>query len=237
MSQGYLNFGGYDSRNFGVYITGSGVYNAPERGYDFIEIPGRSGDLIGNERRYRNLELTYPAFIYRDFKTNMQTWRSALLATTGYKKLRDSYYPDEFRFACFYAGVEVEPTARGDAGSFDLTFYCKPQRYLDSGQTAIAYTTSGQTLVNPTPFNALPLIRVDGVGTLTIGDYSLTITAADSYTDIDSDTMECFKGTVSKNDYVVLTDHKFPELKFGENAISWTEGITRVQIQPRWWLL
>ena len=237
MSQNYLLFDGVDSRTYGVYITGSGVYNAPERGYDFVEIPGRSGDLIGNERRLMNLELTYPAFIYTNFKQNMQAWRSILLSKIGYKRLWDSYYPDEYRMACFYAGIEVEPTPVGDAGSFDLTFYCKPQRYLLSGEQTTTFTTSGGTITNPTEFNALPLIRAYGTGYVRFGEYLIRIMSADEYTDIDSDTMECFKGSTSKNENVRITDYKFPELVPGSTTITWSGAITRVDVTPRWWRL
>ena len=33
MARGFLTFGGVDSRDYGVYISGTGVYNAPAREY------------------------------------------------------------------------------------------------------------------------------------------------------------------------------------------------------------
>ena len=68
MSRGYLTFNNKDLRDFGVYISGSGVFNAPERVYDAIEIPGRNGVLLGTERRMSNIDVTYPAYIYANFK-------------------------------------------------------------------------------------------------------------------------------------------------------------------------
>lgn len=38
-----FEFDGTDSRNFGVYITGAAVYNAPEREVEMISIPNRNG--------------------------------------------------------------------------------------------------------------------------------------------------------------------------------------------------
>ena len=45
---------GVDSRDFGVYISGQGTFSAPRREYDMISIPGRNGDLVGNEKRLEN---------------------------------------------------------------------------------------------------------------------------------------------------------------------------------------
>ena len=42
----YLIFDGRSSRDYGLYISGSGAFNAPERDVERVEIAGRSGDLI-----------------------------------------------------------------------------------------------------------------------------------------------------------------------------------------------
>ena len=51
----YITFAGRDLRDFGVYISGSGIYNAPNRAYEEIEIPGRDGLLLGHEKRLGNV--------------------------------------------------------------------------------------------------------------------------------------------------------------------------------------
>ena len=51
--------------DFGVYISGKRVFDAPERDTESIKIPGRNGELTVDNGRYNNLELTYPAFIIR----------------------------------------------------------------------------------------------------------------------------------------------------------------------------
>lgn len=144
----YFTIAGRDSRDFGIYISGAGTFNAPEKAYQFFEIPGRSGDLIGNDHRLMNVELTYHAFIYTNFRQNVREFRSFLLSLNGYQKLTDSYHPDEYRMACYVGAFEAEPTPMLDAGEFDITFICKPQRYLTSGETTYRFVPSGQqTLV------------------------------------------------------------------------------------------
>ena len=39
-----FTFDGKSSADFGVYLTGEGVFNAPERAVEMLSIPGRNGD-------------------------------------------------------------------------------------------------------------------------------------------------------------------------------------------------
>jgi phage-related protein len=93
---------------------------------------------------------------------------------------------------------------------------------------------------NPTPFDAKPLIKVTGTGTLGIGEYILTITGSASQTlYIDCETMEIYtlEGTVptGASSLVSINKNDFPVLEPGTNNISVGSGITAVTITPRWW--
>ena len=235
MSRNYITFDNKDLRDFGLYISGSNVFNAPERAYNEITIPGRNGTLLGSERRLENIPVVYPAFIYANFKVNVAGLRSFLLSRVGYKRLIDSYHPDEFRLGYYSSGLDAEITSKLDAGQFDLTFNCKPQRFLVSGETPITFTGSG-TINNPTLFNAQPLIRVYGTGSITVNGVTITISEADGYTDIDCEIMEAYKGTVLKNYAISLDSTDFPVLSAGVNEIT-LNGVTSAIITPRWWTL
>ena len=94
-----ITFNNKSLADYGVYISGKGVFNAPERDTESIKIPGRNGELTIDNGRYNNLALTYPAFIIRDLKTNIQGLRNHLLSQRGYVRLEDDYYPEEYRLA------------------------------------------------------------------------------------------------------------------------------------------
>ena len=230
----YFTFAGHDSRDYGVYISGSGTFDAPQRVYEMISVPGRNGDLVGAERRLENIEVTYPAFVYADFKQNMAALKGMLLSQIGYQRLEDTYHPDEFRLALYSGGMTVEPTGRNDAGQFDLTFTCKPQRYLKSGETVIT-VASGGSVSNPTDFESQPLIKVTGYGQLQIGTTTITIASGFSAVTIDSEMMDCYSGTQSANSKVTFSGNNFPTLKPGSNGVVYGSGITKVEITPRWW--
>lgn len=232
----YFILNGVDSRDFGVYISGQGTFSAPRRSYNMIPVPGRNGDLVGNEKRFENLELTYPAFIYANFKQNIRDFRNFLLSQVGYQTLTDSYHPDEFRKVLYEGAFEPEVEPKNDAGSFEIVFNCKPQRFLNSGTQVTTLTASG-SIINPTQFNSQPLLRVYGDGQLGIGSQTITISLSGTYTDIDCEMMDCFEGVYNRNNRVVFSDYNFPVFKPGINNISLGTGITRVEITPRWWQL
>lgn len=230
----YFTFGGVDSRDYGVYISGTGAFNAPTRAYESIEVPGRDGSLLGLEHRLENIELTYPAFMYANFKENMASLRSALLSQIGYQKLIDSYHPEEYRLAFYKGGLTADVVEGNHAGQFDIVFECMPQRWLRSGLEAVEITDS-ETIYNPTAFDSMPLIRAYGSGTIGINDITVTIAShSNAYIDIDCDMMDCYCGTVNCNNLVSFSGNDFPTLGPEQNNIA-LSGVSRIELTPKWW--
>lgn len=231
----FIVFNGKKLKDYGVFISGEAVFNAPKRSTTSVTVPGRNGALTLDNGRYENIPLKYPAFIVRSFKDRVSELRNFVLTQSGYQRLEDTYHPDEYRLARWSTDFSVKPDEELLAGEFDLNFDCYPQRFLKSGENAIEIT-SATTIINEQMTTALPLIRAYGTGTFTINGVTVQITSASSYTDIDCDLQECFKDTLATNcnGNVVLTT--FPELKPGENTISMS-GITKLEITPRWWRL
>lgn len=174
-----LEFDGVSSRTYGVYITGEAVYNAPERDVEMITIPGRSGSFALDKGRFENIEVTYPAGIYaesqEDFAAALSDLRNMLCSRRGYCRLEDEYNPDEYRMAVYKSGLDVDPAAFQRAGEFEITFECKPQRWLKSGEAKQTIATSGDTITNPTLFESGPLLEVEGYGTLEFNGYEIEI--------------------------------------------------------------
>lgn len=229
-----LTFNNVNSKTYGVYISGTGVFNAPARDREMIQVPGRNGDIIIDHGRYQNIEVTYPAFIVRDFATNIRTWCNKILEPIDYVRLEDTYHPDEFRMAVLAQDLEVDPVAWLAAGSFDLRFNCRPERFLKSGETATTFTANG-SISNPTDMPSKPLIRVYGSGSLTVNGTAITIASHElSYIDIDCDLQEAYCGTTNANQYITALE--FPKLNSGANSVV-LSGVTKVEITPRWWQL
>lgn len=173
-----LTFGGIKSTDYGIYITGQAVYNAPERAVELVSVPGRNGALVIDQGRWENIEVTYPAGCFAADSTNFATaiadFRNAIASQIGYQRLSDDYNPDEYRMALYVSGLDVSPVSNNKAGEFELIFNCKPQRWLTSGEDDIA-VTDGDTLTNPTLFDARPLVKAIGQGTISLNGQEIRI--------------------------------------------------------------
>lgn len=233
--ENYLTFDGKCSRDFGVWISGGGTFDAPARDIQTVQIPGRNGDLTFDNGRYQNIMVTYPAFISRAFRHRIDEFRAFMCSKVGYCRLEDTYHPEEFRMGLYSSGLNVTTTAGNRAGRFNLSFNCKPQRWRKDGEIQQRFTKSG-AIFNPTFYPARPLVRAYGTGTFSINGIPVRITAANGYTDIDCESMDAFRGSVNCNNNVVLVDGEFPEIAAGENTVTMS-GLSAIEITPRWWTL
>ena len=194
----HLTYDGVDSSDFGVFISGEGVFDAPARRGEMISIPGRNGSLFMDEGVFENITVEYPAFIgtgYESlFRQKLGDLRSWLTSRGNYKRLTDTYHPDEFRLGVYREGLEVDPEHITRAGEFTMKFDCKPQRFLVSGEEPVLFYENG-SITNPTLFESSPLIKVTGNGTVAIGEngeYRFIVSGNNGTIWIDSDIMEAY---------------------------------------------
>ena len=147
---GTVSFAGVDLSTFGVTLSGVGTYNAPERDVEYVEVPGRNGDIIIDHGRFKNIEVTYPINIEDNLPDNIAALTAFLTSQRGYQRLEDTRHPDEYRMACFAGPLEVDPTGRHNRyGEAEVVFICKPQRFLKSGESAaITINPSASSLQN-----------------------------------------------------------------------------------------
>lgn len=240
---------------YGVYITGTGIYNSPEKEYNWHEIPNRDGSILGVERRLRNVEIVYNAVIYNNLDSNISGLRNFLLSRNGLVRISDTAHPDEFRMGVYSGPFEPVVSRYGQIGIFVLEFTCQPQRWLTSGEveasqsiTPSATTKISLTVTNPTNFPSRPLLKVYGTGTLTVNGTDViisdTLPSSVPYLIIDCDTMTIYQSgyDTNYNPYVSMRSANeygvdFPTLKSGNNTIStaYSQNISQVKVTPRWW--
>lgn len=231
--------------DFGVYVSGDRTFNAPERDYEVIEVPGRSGDLYYDNGRFKNRLLSYTGWIDERVSVNIEGLRNFLYAKPGYRRIEDSYHPSEY-YLGYYVGpfdpsmVMIQNSKFGgdEAGAFELSFSCKPQRFLKSGELPISLTEAA-FVNNPTGMIAKPLLRVYGNGKFKMGGYTVEITDSTfDYIDLDCEMCECYCKGNNANSKVTLTpENTFPVLNPGNTYVYLGDGITKVVIYPRWWII
>lgn len=122
-------------------------------------------------------------------------------------------------------------------------FDCEPFRYEANPGAAIEIMQSGTAITNSGTVEAAPLIKVEGSGdgTLMIGSSTMLfddITEA-VYVDCDAKMAYTGEGTTA-SPRVLATQHVTGEwitIAPGKHFVSFTGGITKVTITPRWrWL-
>ena len=242
-------FDGKSSMDFGLYISGDQTFNGPERNVSKVSIPGRSGDLIFSDGSFKNTDYSYDCFIAYDLDHKARELRSWLLSRNGYCRLEDDYHPDEYRMAAFKGPIDFDVHLL-TAGETTLTFDCKPQRYLKSGDAVIPMTRyeTQVNIFNPTYFDSKPIIRVGGTGTGTIkiineNDEEQLITIKNLATTTDDVVINSeIEQTYFESDYtwfnqnVTFKDLTYPYFSPGKSTVTKT-GSIYINIIPRWYML
>lgn len=163
---GNFKFGEHSTKDFDLVIQAPPTYNFPEKDVTVEHIPGRNGDLIIDNNCWKNTERTYSiASVFRpgtDFVSNSERLIKWLTLKEGYHRLEDSYDPNVYRLASFKQNGSL--TNYYDiATAINITFDCKPQRYLKNGEKSVEFSGSVATLENPTGYQALPEITIKNI--------------------------------------------------------------------------
>lgn len=237
----YFVYKGVKSSDMGLRIESKEVFSAPEYEVEFLSIPGRHGELIAGDGRFPNVQVTYSVFLPAKSITELSQKITAVKSwlysnLNSYHTLSDTY-DSEFTRKAVYAGKLNIEDELNRIGVFTISFSCHPFRYA-VGADKNQLVGNGHSLTNPYPFPSYPLIRVvgSGEGTLTIqssqSNATWTFTDIDTYVELDSEMMSCYKDTEPKNDTV--EGDGFPILYPGENTFTFSGGITGLAVAPRW---
>lgn len=171
-------FGNINTADYDVVIEGYGNYTAPKRAVEMVSVPGRNGAVVLDLGYYENGSASFvcviQAFDQDEFAEKVARFRNAIVSQLGYQRLTEGYLPGEYRMAMYSGGLDDEPEFIGRAGKFEVNFNCKPQRWLTSGESAVT-VSDGDSFYNPTPFDASPLLMVEGYGTIGFNGYDIEI--------------------------------------------------------------
>lgn len=233
-----INWAGTSSDDLRVRVEHYPARVLPERSQTMTEIAGRNGALLMVDGNWKNYDQEYEIFISAERSGLVRLARAVaewLESPSGYQRLEDSYEPDVYRMAFYEGGQDIE-SILNRFGRATISFNCKPQRYLKSGEAVKRFDTDG-VLVNSTRFDALPFITVygSGAGSVTVNGNTVTLSEIDGYTVLDSELMDAYKGTENRNPYISAAE--FPALAPGENEISFDGGVTSLDVVPRWWTI
>ena len=225
-------------------------YEIPERDIEEYHVPGRSGSLIVDYGSYKNVDRSYTiscgdgSTSFITLARRISIWCHTVPSYT-YSILQDTYEPAYYRLA-LPPKVESITNLLDQAAMATVTFSCKPQRFLISGDTVQTFTTfnSSTKITNDTQFSSKPIIKVYGgdgsSGTVTFkSKYTVSISSLkgnNTAVVIDSELMDCYYGTTNANNLVTMSNG-FPLLEPGDNKIEKTGAVSKVEVIPKWWVI
>lgn len=236
---GVIIFNGRSSEEVGLEVETYPSYASPKRSYETIQVPGRNGTIYIDNGSWENVKRTYQVSVgsrYRDYTKMVNRISEWLHSTFTYARLEDTYEPEYYRMALFLDEIEFS-NIYNQGGQAELSFDCKPQRFLKIGEEPIICTET-RRIVNPTSFASSPIIRVygTGAGEVTLGDYRAQFSIVDTEVILDSETQDVYFQNQNKNDTVTL-ERGFPKFEPGEQAISFSGSITKVEVIPKWFTI
>ena len=235
---GIVMFNGTSSQDLHALVQTAPEYEFPEKDYSATHVPGRNGDIVIDEGSWQNVPRTYNLAIdtrkisYAEVASKLVQW---LHSASGYARLEDSYEPDFYRMAMYKDSGSIS-NIYSKAGQIEISFDCKPQRYLKSGEVSDLFTSNTEYR-NPTDFPSKPKIVIhgSGSGTVKIGAYEITIFNILDGMTVDCEIQDTYKNDINCNSRVSIAE--YPKIIAGNNLISMSGGVTSIEITPRWWML
>lgn len=238
---GNVKFGGISTRDLDLVIQSPPAYNFPEKDVEIQHVPGRNGDIVIDKNCYKNVDRSYSvAAVFKsgtDFISNSEKIIQWLTSKSGYQRLEDSYDPDVYRLAEFKNDGSLV-NYYDEATAINITFNCKPQRYLKIGENPIKYDGNEIVIHNPTLMPSLPEIELSNftvddthVLMLTIEDYKddiqsiVTISVPSEYDSmiIDSENQVVYNkdgnNIINLGEYVNFNGLDFPKLPMNDNTL------------------
>lgn len=220
----YFIFNNIGSEDYLILNTLPSIFKAT-KDIQKIEIVGRDGFLTQDNGSYKSIiksvECTIRDLSQVDFICSWLTGGGEVIFSNESDKKYKATIINQIEFSKILQQFH----------SFIIQFECQPHKYSISNNL-ITLTAVG-TVFNPATANSKPAIKIYGTGpiNLTINGITINLTSVVDYVTVDSDLMDCYKDTVLMNNYMT---GDFPLLIPGNNTISWTGTVSKIELTPNW---
>jgi phage-related protein len=224
----YFVWKGINSLNKNIGVEKLPDIERPEANIKKIEIEGRSGYLTEDSSdTYKSIIKTCECYLKNGSVEEISAW------LTGLSEVVFSNEPDRKYKATIINKIpftKIVPAVK----KFIVIFDCQPFKYQVS-QGIIALTEPG-VIINQGTVESRPILKIYGTGdiSVTVNGNTFSVIGLTDYVTVDSDLMDCYRDTELWNNKMT---GDFPVFFVGQNSISWTGNITKIEITPNWcWL-
>lgn len=236
MSEMSFTWNGKSSDDFGIVVTRlPDVTSAGQRG-TAQTVTGRDGTLFISDEALDEMVLLVECYLPYEQGVEVASMDEIRAWLRGFAWFTQSDVPGRKFYARITDSIAFQPLVVGfEDRVFGITLYADPYQYVSPEAADTVFTAAG-TIVNPGTAPSLPRIRIDGSGdfTVTVGGCLMDFEGISGGIIVDSELEDCLSldGAQLLNTKVTLED--FPRLAVGGNTITWTGGVTKVTITPRW---
>lgn len=227
----YFIWNGIKSTDMGVIMLKAPSISIPQRKVNEIKVSGRNGTLHEDEQTFGNYTKEAECHVMdRSQIDEVCKW------LTGFGEVIFSSEPDKVYRAYIKNQISFGSILK-NINDFLIQFDVQPFKYRANPLRDDLELTAPTIIRNSGTVYSEPIITVYGSGdiTLTINGVDFPLYGVSEYITIDSEMMEVFKGNMNQNSK--YGGETFPRFEVGENSISWTGNVSRVEIHPKWrWL-
>ena len=226
--QPYFIFNGIDSRLMGVIVTAMPPTVRAAQRIESVKVPGRDGSLHETDGSYDNYTKTMECAI-----KNRQKIDDIAAWLTGSGEIIFSSEPDKVYRVTISNTISIAQMMR-TFQKFQVSFDTYPFKYSVNRFDEALELEKPAVILGKGTVHSQPVITVYGSGavTLTINGKAYPLSSVDGYVTINSEIEECYKGNLNRNN--IFSADEFPRLEPGENAISWTGNVEKIEMQPNW---
>ena len=236
MGYSQFKFNGHKSSDFNMYINSDYELASTTPDYQAVEIPGRDGDLLIPNNRFKSFKQEFPIIYigsYDDSIKKIETAKQLMLQDTNWHDMSFSFDPDYIYRASFVGEFRVKKSATYLTQT--LSFNMMPYKYLTTGQT-YQTITDGYELDNLGTILAKPIIKITGKGdcTIKIGNRSVSLKGIDGGIVMDSDSQLCTNLAGTRTQFGKMYGD-FIDIAIGKQTVKITgDNITKTELLPRW---
>lgn len=228
----YIFYNNKNSNDLDLIIEKTPEIPSSNIKYETIEIDG--GETLTRIKGFEDISLKFDFAYFSDpeeylmKKQRIDQW---LINSVGEYLV---YSLDEY--SCYkvkQVKIDNTTTTSRTMRHFSVTFTCTGIKYMTKGLEPIELLSTGIVINNFGSYEAKPLLKIYASGniTISINNKSFTINNVNSYVSVDSEIKECFKDSTNKGKDMT---GDYPILPIGENTISWTGTVTKIELTPRW---
>ena len=134
-----ITWNGVSSDTIGVIVEKIPNRYVPTRRFSPQQVAGRNGNVLLVDKAFPNVEQEYEVYLSAESQGLPSVARACaewLMGPDGYCRLTDSYDTTVYREAFLMGGFDIE-NILNKFGRCTITFSCKPQKYLLTGDTPI----------------------------------------------------------------------------------------------------